>query len=93
MRKENISERNKERKERKVQKGEKNKAERRREIRVAGGKRRTLSKIKGRQQAKIMKITKTYAKLKEEGQGEDKGRPELKETAENPNKKHRGRKI
>jgi hypothetical protein len=40
-----------------------------------------------------MKITKTYAKLKEEGQGEDKGRPELKETAENPNKKHRGRKM
>jgi hypothetical protein len=40
-----------------------------------------------------MKITKTYAKLKEEGQGEDEGRPELKETAENPHKKHRGRKI
>jgi hypothetical protein len=40
-----------------------------------------------------MKISKTYAKLKEKGLGEDKRRPELKETAENPNKKHRGRKI
>jgi hypothetical protein len=40
-----------------------------------------------------MKITKAYAKLREEGQGEDKGKPELKETAENPNMKHRGGKI
>jgi hypothetical protein len=40
-----------------------------------------------------MKITKAYAKLREGGQREDKGRPELKETAKNPNKKHRGRKI